>query len=60
MAPMKAVEGGFVPDFTDRYFSEDFPYGLSFACRIAKEHGIETPVMDKICQWGMDKIENTL
>ena len=60
MAPMKAVEGGFVPDFNDRYFSEDFPYGLSFACRIAKEHGVETPVMDKICQWGMEKIQNRL
>ena len=28
LAPMKAVEGGFVPDFSSRYFTEDFPYGL--------------------------------
>ena len=60
LAPMKAVDGGFVPDFNDRYFSEDFPYGLSFICRIAHEHGIETPVMDRICQWGMEKIQNRL
>ena len=60
LAPMKAVEGGYVPDFNDRYFSEDFPYGLSFICRIAHKHGTETPIMDRICQWGMEKIQNRL
>ena len=27
-SPMKAVDGGFIPDWESRYFTEDFPYGL--------------------------------
>ena len=54
-APMKAVEGGYVPDFQSRYFTEDFPYGLALVQRLARQHGINTPVTDKLCQWGMEK-----
>lgn len=28
LSPMKQVEGGWVADFENRYFSEDFPFGL--------------------------------
>lgn len=55
-APMKAVEGGFIPDFHSRYFTEDFPYGLAFVHRLAKEHQIPTPTIDRIYQWGMSMI----
>ena len=51
-APMKKVEGGFVPDFHSRYFTEDFPYGLSFVQRLAREKGIPSPVIDRIMGWG--------
>lgn len=53
LSPMTEVEGGFVPDLQSRYFIEDFPYGLSLICRLAKEQGVPTPVMDKINAWGM-------
>lgn len=52
-APMKAVEGGFVPDFQSRYFTEDFPYGLAIVHRLMKERGIEAPTIKRIYQWGM-------
>ena len=52
-APMKAVEGGFVPDFHSRYFTEDFPYGLAFVHRLAHEKGIPSPTIDMIYDWGM-------
>ena len=52
-APMKPVEGGFVPDFQSRYFTEDFPYGLAFVHRLAHEKGVPSPTIDMIYDWGM-------
>ena len=52
-APMKAVKGGFVPDFQSRYFTEDFPYGLAIVHRLCHEKGISSPTIDKIYAWGM-------
>ncbi|MBR3066930.1 MAG: NAD/NADP octopine/nopaline dehydrogenase family protein [Prevotella sp.] len=54
-SPMKAVEGGYVPDFQSRYFTEDFPYGLALVQRLARQHGVNTPTTDELCRWGMDK-----
>lgn len=51
-SPMKAVEGGFVPDFESRYFTEDFPYGLAIVHRLTHEKGIPSPTIDKIYAWG--------
>ena len=55
-SPMKQVEGGFVPDFHSRYFTEDFPYGLAFVHRLTHEKGISSPTIDKIYEWGMKMI----
>ena len=52
-APMKATEGGFVPDFSSRYFTEDFPFGLRIIQQQARQHGISTPVIDRILRWGL-------
>ena len=52
-APMKPVEGGFVPDFKSRYFTEDFPYGLAIVHRLTHEKGIPSPTIDMIYDWGM-------
>jgi len=46
--PMKEVQGGFVPDFANRYFTEDFPEGVAMYKGIADLAGVETPVMDEI------------
>mmetsp|Transcript_153763 Transcript_153763/g.267960 ORF Transcript_153763/g.267960 Transcript_153763/m.267960 type:complete len:754 (+) Transcript_153763:95-2356(+) len=46
--PMKAVEGGFIPDFPNRYFMEDFPEGVAMYKGIADLAGVETPVIDEI------------
>lgn len=56
LAPMKAVEGGFVPDFGSRYFTEDFPYGLRIIQRQAREHQIPTPTIDRVMAWGINKL----
>lgn len=55
LSPMKQVNGGWVPNFSSRYFTEDFPYGLSFIKKLAIENHVQTPVIDKVYNWGMDK-----
>ena len=54
-SPMKEVEVGWIPDFGSRYFTEDFPYGLSFIKNLAKEKGVPTPTIDKVYAWGMGR-----
>lgn len=56
LAPMKKIDGGWVPDFSNRYYTEDFPYGLRFIWQLAREHQIETPTIDRVFEWGMSKI----
>ena len=55
-APMKEVEGGFIPDFHSRYFTEDFPYGLAFVHRLTHEKGVSSPTIDRIYEWGLGNI----
>lgn len=55
-SPMKAVEGGFIPDFGSRYFTEDFPYGMRFIVETAQKHHISIPTTENIYQWGLSKI----
>lgn len=57
--PMIRVEGGYVPDFSNRYFTEDIPYGLILLKYIASIINIPTPNIDRIINWsqkllGMD------
>lgn len=53
LAPMKEVEGGYVPDFHSRYFTEDFPYGLAIVRRLTHEKGVPSPTIDMIYDWGI-------
>eukprot|EP00812_Abedinium_dasypus_P009256 NODE_295_length_1694_cov_293.819402.p1 GENE.NODE_295_length_1694_cov_293.819402~~NODE_295_length_1694_cov_293.819402.p1 ORF type:complete len:520 (+),score=126.10 NODE_295_length_1694_cov_293.819402:3-1562(+) len=46
--PMKQVEGGWIPDFTNRYFVEDLPEGFAMYKGIADLAGVETPTIDRI------------
>lgn len=45
---------GFVPDLQNRYFTEDFPYGLYILKRISQHLDIKTPYIDKVLAWGKD------
>lgn len=51
-APMKETDGGYVPDFGSRYFTEDFPFGLLIIKSMAEILSIKTPHIDKILLWG--------
>ena len=52
LSPMKQVEGGYIPDFQSRYFTEDFPYGLAIIHRLAHEKGVPSPTIDMVYDWG--------
>ena len=56
LAPMIKTPNGWVPDFQSRYFTEDFPYGLRFIYQLTKEKNIQAPTIEKIYQWGINKV----
>ena len=56
LAPMKKTPDGWIPDFNNRYFTEDFPFGLRYIRDLAREHGISTPTIDKVYEWGISMI----
>ncbi|MDE5562396.1 MAG: NAD/NADP octopine/nopaline dehydrogenase family protein [Clostridiales bacterium] len=43
--------GGFIPDFSSRYFTSDFDYGLKIICDIADMFDIEAATLNKVYQW---------
>lgn len=56
LSPMKKLDNGWVPDFSSRYFTEDFPYGLKFIHDLAHEKNILCPKIDMVYNWGMSMI----
>ena len=55
-APMKLTDKGWVADYSSRYFTEDFPYGLGYICKVAHEHKIKVPTLEKVLSWGLSKL----
>ena len=54
-SPMtKGKNGGFVPDFNSRYFTEDFPWGMRFIVQVAHEQNLSLPIIERVNEWGMD------
>lgn len=49
--PMVEKDGMFAPDFSSRYFTADFAYGLSILRDIAGFLGLNIPVTDKLIDW---------
>lgn len=51
-SPVVEIEGkGFIPDFDSRYFSSDFPYGLSILIQVANMIGVQVPTMQSVYDW---------
>eukprot|EP00798_Chlamydomonas_sp_ICE-L_P017605 gene17605-23938_t len=51
--PFKQIEGGqgWEPDFQNRYFTEDIPFGLCIYKGVADIAGVATPHMDSVLTW---------
>ena len=50
-SPCIKTENGYIPDFSSRYFTADFPYGLSILVQISKLLGLSAPHMQKTLDW---------
>ncbi|MBQ7420559.1 MAG: NAD/NADP octopine/nopaline dehydrogenase family protein [Alloprevotella sp.] len=51
-SPMLKAGGGFIPDVSSRYFTEDFPFGLRPIAETAARYGIATPEIGRVLLWG--------
>lgn len=54
--PFMRVGDGWEPDFENRYFTEDVPYGLCVWKGIAELCGVATPTIDMLLEWVQDKM----
>ena len=52
----KTDDAKFLPDFTNRYMTEDVPYGLVVIRGIAEIVGVKTPSIDKVLTWCQEKM----
>lgn len=50
-SPAVKVENGYIPDFDSRYFTADFPFGLSILTQLSQLLEIDTPNMNATLQW---------
>lgn len=48
--------GMYEPDFTSRYFTEDFPFGIRLIAETANLHNIKIPTIQATYMWGMSHI----
>ncbi len=56
-SPTVKVDGGFIPDLSSRYFTADFPYGLSILVQLADLIGLDVPCMKKTLDWYYSIVE---
>ena len=49
--PSVVHDEGLVPDLNSRYFTADFPYGLSIIQQVARMANVETPNIDETMEW---------
>lgn len=58
-SPMKQVEGGWIPDFTSRYFTADFPFGLAIIEELANLAGTDASNIRDTMDWYRGIVGNT-
>jgi hypothetical protein len=49
--------GNYEPDFSSRYFTEDFPYGMRLIVETADKCNHTVPTILKVYKWGISKIK---
>lgn len=50
-SPCIKTENGYIPDFSSRYFTADFPYGLSILVQISELLNLKCPYMQETLDW---------
>jgi len=54
--PMLAMEGKYKLDFSSRYFTEDFPYGIALMAVISNNYEVNSEKINLIANWGLNAI----
>ena len=49
--PVVTEDGVMRADWSHRYFTEDFDYGLEAMRRLARRHGVATPAIEAMAEW---------
>lgn len=57
LLPSKDLAGKFVPDFTNRYFTEDINLGLVGYKGLAEIADVQTPTIDRIIVWAQKHMD---
>ena len=55
--PFIKKDNGWVPDFKNRYFTEDIPLGLCLYKGVAELVGVDTPMIDQILGWAQNHMK---
>lgn len=54
-APMRKIADNlYAPDYENRYFTEDIPYGLLLVKAYADKFKVDTPMIDEIISWAQE------
>lgn len=56
--PVIKTDNGYIPDFSSRYFTADFSYGLQIFVEIAKMFEVLVPNMEETLKWYKDIVGN--
>lgn len=56
---VRAGAAGWVPDFHNRFLSEDVPYGLVPIRGLAELAEVETPCIDEVLRWSQAKLQRS-
>lgn len=58
LSPMVVNQfGKYEPDFSSRYFTEDFPYGMRFIIETGEKYGVNLSNIEKVYNWGLEVID---
>lgn len=58
-SPMKQLGDVWIPNFSSRYFTEDFGLGLFNIYKLAMEYGVDVPNIKKVLNWGLSVIKTS-
>lgn len=56
LSPMAETADGWIADYSSRYFTEDFPFGLRYIWQLAHDNHVLCPNIDMVYEWGINKI----
>lgn len=54
---LETIDGKYMPNFNQRFLTEDVPFGLVVIRGIAELTGVQTPYMDTVLSWCQNKME---